>query len=401
MKAEIISIGNELLLGETVDTNAAYLAGQLCQLGIAVYWVSQVGDDESRLVEVLGRAWQRSELVLTSGGLGPTGDDLTREGIAKMLGEKLTIEPSLEKGLRERFIKWGMAMPLSNLNQAMVIPSARPIDNTLGSAPGWWVERDGRRLVAMPGPPRELQEMWQKEIKPRLSKESKSVILPRTFKTYGLSEAAVGELVSSLMSSVNPVLGIYAKPDGILVRLVATAANREEAEKVMAGPEASVRKALGDYIWGVDDETLETAVGRLLVEKGLNLAIMEDYSGGWLTAGLDDVPESHNFLRGGVVTGSDEAKKAFGVDARIISQYGAVSPEVAENMAEAARKVLKADIGLAITGLAETAEKPAGIVYIGIANGQSSHGFSRPRGKRRITAAALVELRKQLLALDE
>ncbi|MDP6126692.1 MAG: competence/damage-inducible protein A, partial [Dehalococcoidales bacterium] len=154
MKAEIISIGTEILLGEITDTNASYLAGQLPPLGIDLYWVSQVDDNQGRLVEVLRRAWQRSEFILTSGGLGPTGDDLTREAIAEMLGETLEVDPSLEKALRERFGRTGGDMPLSNLKQANTIPSAEPVPNPLGTAPGWWVERDGRILVAMPGPPR-------------------------------------------------------------------------------------------------------------------------------------------------------------------------------------------------------------------------------------------------------
>ncbi|MFC1987054.1 CinA family nicotinamide mononucleotide deamidase-related protein [Chloroflexota bacterium] len=400
MKAEIISIGDEILLGETVDTNASYLASQLCQLGIEVCWISQVGDDESRLGEVLKRAWQRSELILTSGGLGPTGDDLTRETIARMLGEKLGIEPSLENELRGRFAKLRMEMPPSNLKQAAIVPSAKPIGNALGTAPGWWVERDSHILVAMPGPPRELQEMWQKYVKPRLQQLSTSIILPKTFKTIGLSEASVSELVSPLLSSVNPVLGIYAKPDGIQVRLVARAESQERAEKMIAEAEASVRAVLGEYIWGVDGDTLEIAIGQLLVEKGLSLAVMEDYSGGWLTAGIADVPESLAFFKGGLVANSNEAKVAFGVDARVISQHGAVSPEVARAMAEAVKTLLKADIGIGITGVEETPDKPAGIVYIGIANGESSQGVNRPRGKRRIAAAALATLRKLLISLD-
>ncbi len=337
MKAEIISIGNELLLGETIDTNASYLASQLCQLGVEVHWISQVGDDEGRLVEVLKHAWRRSELILTSGGLGPTGDDLTREAIAKMLGEKLEIEPSLESELRERFAKWRMEMPLSNLKQATIIPSARPINNELGTAPGWWVEKDSHMLIAMPGPPIELQEMWQKEVRPGLRQRSTSILLPKTFKTFGLSEAAVGELVSPLLSSVNPTLGIYAKPDGIQVRLVAMAESQKQAEKIIAKGEVSIRAVLGEYIWGADDDTLETVLGRLLVEKGLSLVAMEDYSGGWLTTGIAGVPESPTFFKGGLVGNSNEAKVAFGVDDKIISQHGAVSPEVARAMAESVR----------------------------------------------------------------
>jgi len=400
VRAEIISIGTELLLGEITDTDASYLASQLPLLGIDLYWISQVGDNQARLVEVLKRAWQRSELILTTGGLGPTEDDLTREAIAEMSGEKLEAGPSLESGLRERFARWGMEMPLSNLRQATIIPSAEPIRNELGTAPGWWVERDGHILVAMPGPPRELQEMWQKEIQPRLRQDSVSIILSKTFKTFGLSEAAVGELVSPMISSANPTLAVYAKADGIQLRLTAKAESQKRAEKMIAEGEVSIRAVLGEYIWGTDKDTLEAAAGHLLIEKGLSLAVMEDYSGGWLAASITDIPESPTFFKGGLVACSDEAKVAFGVNAAVISQYGAVSPEVAQAMAQAVRAFLRADIGISITGIEETEARPTGIVYIGIADDKSSRVISRTRGKRRVTTTALFELRKSLISLD-
>lgn len=400
MRAEVISIGTELLLGEIPDTDSSFLASQLPLLGIDLYWISQVGDNMTRLVEILKRAWQRSDLILTTGGLGPTEDDLTREAIAGMLGEKLEIEPSLENRLRERFVRFNMEMPLSNLRQATIIPSAEPVRNDLGTAPGWWVEKDGRILVTMPGPPRELQQMWQQEIKPRLQKGSTAIIISKTFKTFGLSEAAVGESVSPLFSSDNPDLGVYAKADGIHLRLKAKAENQKQAEKIVAEGEASIRECLGEYIWGTDSDTLEGVVGNLLLKKGLSLAVMEDYSGGWLTAGITDIPESPTFFRGGLVASSTEAKVSFGVDAEIISRYGVVSPEVARAMAEAARKLLRADIGIGITGIEETPNTLEGIAYIGIADDGSSRVISRPRGKRRVTTTALFELRKSLVSID-
>jgi len=398
VKAEIISIGTELLLGETVDTNASYLASQLSLLGIELCWVAQVGDNQARLVDALARAWRRAEIVITSGGLGPTGDDLTREAIAEMLGEKLDIEPSLGKALRDRFAHWGMEMPESNLRQATIIPSAESIVNTMGTAPGWWIEKDGRTLVAIPGPPRELEEMWQREIQSRLRQGSESIILPRTFKTFGLSEAAVGEMVSPLLSTANPALGIYAKTDGIHIRLAARAENQQQAEQMIAESEAHIRSVLGEYIWGTDDDTLEIAITRMLSEKGLTLAVMEDYSGGWLAASITDIPESQGFFKGGLVAYSDEAKVAFGVNNEVISQYGTVSTEVAQAMAEAAKAFLGADIGIGITGMEETQARPTGVFYIGIADNKDTRAISRPRGKRRATTTALFELRKSLIS---
>lgn len=398
MKAEIISIGTELLLGEITDTNASYLASRLPLLGIDLYWVSQVGDNQSRMLEVLRRAWQRSDLILTSGGLGPTDDDLTRETIAEMLGEHLEIDSSLENGLRERFGHRNMEMPLSNLKQVKTIPSAEPVTNSRGTAPGWWVAKDGRTLVAMPGPPAELQEMWQQEIQPRLKRASGSVILSRTIKTFGLSEAAVGEQVSALMSASNPTLGVYSRADGIQLRITAKAGSASQAAEMISQGEAGIRAVLEGYIWGVDDDTLETVIGRLLIEKGLSLAVIEDYSGGWLAANITDVPESPQFFKGGLVATSDEAKIASGVDPGLISQYGAVSPQVAEAMADAVRNLLKADIAVSTTGIGETATMPSGLAYIAISDGNNKQVIGRPRGKRRLTTATLLELRKLLLS---
>ncbi len=400
MKAEIISIGSELLLGEITDINASYLAGQLPTLGIDLCWISQVGDIKIRLIEVLGRAWERSDLILTTGGLGPTDDDMTREAIAEMLGERPEIEPSLEEGLRRRYTHLGVEMPASNLKQATVIPSAEAIINERGTAPGWWINRDNHILVAMPGPPVELHEMWQKRVQPRLQKTSTDFIISRTLKTFGLSEAEVGEIISPLAFSDNPDLGIYAKTDGIQLRITAKAKRKDKAENSITEDERKIRALLDEYIWGTDDDSLEIIVGNLLREKKLSLAIMEDYSSGWLTAGLANLPDSQLFFKGGMVAKSEEAKIAFGVNLGVLSKFGAVSPEAAKAMAETVRKFLGADIGVGITGLEESEMNTMGIIYIGMDDGKSSRVASRTQGKRRITATVLFELRKLLLSKD-
>lgn len=251
--------------------------------------------------------------------------------------------------------------------------------------------------MAMPGPPAELEEMWRKEVQPSLRQRTKDVILSKTFKTFGLSEAAVGELVSPLFSLANPILGIYAKTDGIHLRFIAKAKTPEKAAEMLTNGEANIRKVVGEHIWGMDNDTLETVVGRLLIEKGLSLASLEDYSGGWLATSVTDVPDSPEFFKGGLVAQSSEAKIAFGVGAEIISHYGAFSPEVAQAMAEAARAFFRVDIGIGMTGVDEALE-PMGIVYIGIANGKKSRVMiSRSRNKRRAATAALFELRKWLI----
>jgi len=407
VRAEIISIGTELLLGEITDTNAPYLASQLPLLGIDLYWISQVGDNQARLVEVLKRAWQRSELILTTGGLGPTEDDLTREAIAELLGEKLDTSPVLEREIRGFFAQRGLEMPLSNVKQAALIPSAGPIHNILGTAPGWWVEKDGRILVAMPGPPGEMRRMWHEEILPRLRRcSARGIIFSKTIKTFGLPEAAVGELVSPLLSSANPTLAVYAKADGIHLRLTAKAGSQKQAEKMIAENEASIRDILGEYVWGTNDDTLEAVIGHLLMEKGLSLAVMESCTGGLLAATITNAPGSSKYFKGGLVAYSSEVKIAYGVDARIIAEHGAVSPEAAQAMAAAARTKLDADVGVGITELAEETEaKSAGMVYIGIDDGKSqrvikgNYPGDRARVKRRATTAALFELRKTLADL--
>lgn len=407
MRAEIISVGTELLLGEITDTNARFLASQLPSLGIDLYWISQVGDNQARLVEVLKRAWQRSDLILTTGGLGPTEDDLTREAIAELLGEKLKVVPALERELRELFARLGMEMPLTNLKQAALIPSAEVIHNANGTAPGWWVEKDKRILVAMPGPPREMQPMWYHQILPRLRQTvTGAIIISKTLKTFGLAEASVGELVSPLLSSVNPTLGIYAKADGIHLRLTAKAQSQKQAEGMIAHGEAKLRSILGEYIWGIDSDTLEAVVGHMLTEKGVSLAVMEGYSGGLLAATITDAPGASTYFKGGLVASSDEALRAFGVDAKVISDYGASSAEVAQAMAEAARLHLGADIGVGVVGIDEPSEvegKLVTTIYIGIDDGKAKRAiianyppWDRAWVKRRAVTAALFELSKIL-----
>jgi len=409
VNAEVISIGTELLLGEVTDTNATYLAGQLPLLGIDLLWVTSVGDNLERIIEALSQAWKRSDIILTSGGLGPTEDDLTREAIAQMLGEELKSSPALEEELRAIFVRMGRAMPPHNIKQATLIPSARSIPNPRGTAPGWWIEKGEKMIVAMPGPPGEMQRMWEKEVMPRLQKRlQREVILFRTLKSFGLSEAEVDEMVSPLFPLANPKIGIYTKPDGIHLRLIARAQKREEAEELIAQGEARLREILVDHIWGTDSDTLEGVVGALLASKGLTLATMESCTGGLLATTLTDVPGSSLYYKGGFTAYSNEAKIALGVDARLIEQHGAVSPEVAEAMAQAARNRLETDIGVGITGVAgpdKLEEKPPGIVYIAICDSKGKQRLEgnypprRPEVKRRATTHALFLLRQRLLAL--
>ena len=409
MKAEIISVGTEILLGDITDTNASYIASQLPLLGIDLYWVTQVGDNMGRIEECLERAWGRSDLILTTGGLGPTADDLTREAIAAVLGEELKVDPELERQLREFFSGRGFQMPESNIKQATLIPSAKSIPNPRGTAPGWWVERGEKLIIAMPGPPSEMQRMWQKEVSPRLRQMlGHEIILSRTIKTFGYSEAAVGEMVSPLLSTTNPSLAVYAKLDGIQLRITAKANRQEEAEEMIAKKEEVIRSLLGERIWGSDEETLEGMAGTLLSEKGLTLATMESGTGGLLASMITDVPGSSVYFKGGLVAYTDEAKISQGVNAALIAQHGAVSPEVAEAMAEATRVRLGADIGVGLAGVDDPTEvegKPVETAHIAIDDGREKRVVFglypplRPDVKRRAAYHALFELRRTLLSL--
>jgi len=408
MKAEIISIGTEILLGDILDTNANYLAARLPALGIDLYWMTQVGDNLGRLAEAFRRAWDRSDLTLATGGLGPTEDDVTREAIAAALDELLSVQPELEAQLRAFFASRGLLMPERNVKQAALIPSARVIPNPRGTAPGWWVERDGRILVALPGPPAELERMWEAEVAPRLAAlAGGGAIVSRTLKTAGIGEGAVDEIVSPLLKSTNPTIGVYAKADGVHLRITAKAATAEEARSLIAPVEEEARRILGQAVWGADDDTLEGAVGAMLKERGLTLATMESCTGGLLASTITDVAGSSAYFKGGFVSYTAEMKVALGVNSEVVARHGVVSAEVAQDMARACRQRLGADIGIGITGVAgpdPLEDKPPGTVHIGLDDGVApqavSYTFAQGRAatKRRAVTTALALLRRALLS---
>lgn len=393
MNAGIVSIGTELLMGEVVDTNASYLASQLPQLGLDLQSIVVLPDNLDRLTEAFGQAWQRFAVVLATGGLGPTQDDLTREAVARVLGEEMSVSPELEGDLRAMFAAMGQEMPVSNIKQATLIPSARSIPNPRGTAPGWWVERDGKIIVVMPGPPSEMQRMWEVEVMPRLrASVRQEAVAMRTLKCLG-SEAEVGEKAAPVFAMGSPALGVYARPDGIHLRLIARAPDRAAADAIIAAAEAKLRQALRQQVWGCDADTLEGRAGSLLAGRRLTLATMESCTGGLLSAVITDVPGSSAYFRGGFVSYSNEMKVALGVDARLIETHGVVSAQVAEAMAKAARQRLGADIGLAVTGVAgpdPLEGKPPGLAYIGIAGGDASRAVEGRYPPRRVDVKRLV-----------
>jgi nicotinamide-nucleotide amidase len=407
MKAEIISIGTELLLGDIIDTNSAYLAGQLPLLGLDLNFISAVGDNQGRLIETLKQAWHRSDIIITTGGLGPTQDDITREAIAEFLGEKLTIDYALVQKFEELFRYFKREMPPSNIKQATVIPSAEIVPNPRGTAPGWWVENDNRIIITMPGPPREMELMWTKEIVPRLQqKASGAVIISKTLKTFGLTEAEVDERASPFLASSNPTVGTYAKIDGVYLRITAKAQTVDKTQKLINQKEDELRGILDDYIWGIDSETLESIVGNLLSSKKLTLATMESYTGGFLANVITNVPGSSKYFAGGLVVYSEASRAAFGLDPQCIARYGTVSSETCETMATVARETLKTSIGLGLTGVMgpdEIEGKSIGTIFASIDDGQHRQIFAknypgnRLQIKQRAVTAALFELRRILL----
>ena len=408
MKAEIIAIGTEILLGEIIDTNSAYIARQLPELGIDLLYKSVVGDNMGRINDAFQRAWGRSDLIITTGGLGPTEDDMTREGICALLSEKPTVDPELESRLRAFFAGRGYPMPESNVKQAWLVPSSRAIPNPRGTAPGWWVERDGRVIVSMPGVPPEMERMWTNEIKPELERRSDGqVLVTLTIKTVGIGEGTVDEMAKHLYATPGIGIGTYARADGVHLRIGAKGATREEAWKLIRPVELEMVGIFGSAIWGRDDDTLEGYIADQMHERRTTLATMESVTGGLLASVLTDVPGASNYYKGGLVTYQTQQKIDAGVPAEVIEEFGVVSPETAKAMARAVRQRLGADYGIGITGVAglDPADGvPPGTVHIGVSTPEGTeHSLSitmnsgRAAVKRRAVTTALLLLRRALL----
>ncbi len=403
MKAEIISTGTELLLGDIVDTNTPFLASQLALLGIDLYFTSSVGDNYKRLLEVLRLAWQRSELIITTGGLGPTQGDITREVIADLVGERIEINSDLRANLLKIYTRRGQNIAPNSIKQASLIPSASAIPNLRGTAPGWWVEKNGRIIIVMPGPPSEMRPMWQNEVVPKLQQKAGAIILSRTIKTFGLGESRVDELLTNLLSSSNPTLATYHRQDGVHLRITAKAEQHEEALMMISNHEAAVRAVLGDYIWGVNEETLESVVGQLLVTKGLSLAVAESFTGGFLINILSSIPQNYNFFKGGLITTSDDVRVTLGINPSLAAGKANVEATTAA-MASLVRCKMNASIGIGIDGYTELIDNVmTGKVFTAIDNQHNEqpvvHNYSGRNNQVIISRAAYSALfdLKQLL----
>jgi nicotinamide-nucleotide amidase len=415
MKAEIISVGTELLLGEILDTNSQYLAQQLTPLGIDLFYVTHVGDNLARLVETVKRGLGRSDLLVMTGGLGPTDDDLTREAVAAALGEQAFVVPELEQHLRTWFARRNRPMPERNVKQATLIPSATSVPNPIGTAPGWWVETDGKAIACMPGVPHEMRKMWEEQIAPRLAdKAGSGVLVCRTLKTLGMGEGGVAELLDPIINSANPTVATYAKQDGVHVRMGAKGETRADAIRMLDEFEQVVRGYVGTYVYGIDEQQLHDVIGQHLRAQGLTLATMESCTGGLLGSMLTDAPGSSAYYRGGIVAYSADVKIANGVPPEIVEQHGTVSVETAVAMAAAARRAAGADIGLATTGVAGPSEvegKPVGTLHVAldfagqVRSDSGIYATTRPQLKRRAVLDVLYllwrELRKREVGAED
>jgi nicotinamide-nucleotide amidase len=347
--AEVLAVGTELLLGETNDTNTAYLAASLADNGVDVYWSQRVGDNLTRAQHAIGQSLERSDLLVVTGGLGPTVDDLTREAIAAVVDETPAIDPGLESTLKERFARSNRAMPEANLKQAWLIPSAESLTNPLGTAPGWLVRhrRLGRTryIVALPGPPREMERMWTEEALPRLPL-ARSLLQRRTLKTWGMGESAVAERLGELTLAANPSVATYVRGDGVHVRVAAKSDDPRAARKLVDDASERIRATLGEAIWGEDDDELPAKVVALLARRGLTLALFEGPSAGSLAGAISAVSGGQDACRGGMVAWAPQTMAALGLPGQAAG--GTAGPDLAIGVAAAIRDTFAADVGVAV-----------------------------------------------------
>lgn len=378
MNAEILSVGTELLLGNIVNTNTQYLANGLAQLGVNVLYQSVVGDNEARLIEALKLALSRSDIVITTGGLGPTGDDITRETIAKVIGRRLVRHEHSMEVIRGYFARTGRKMGPSNEKQAMLPEGCIVLQNDWGTAPGCIVEQDDKSIIMLPGPPREMGPLFEQRVRPYLAKFSDSVISSINLREFGIPESTVQEMLDDLMQGENPTLSPYAKEGEVQLRVTAKSATEEAALALCRPVAEEVKKRLGDACYGEDVDSLQEVVVKALLEKKQKIAFAESCTGGTTAGRLTEIPGSSDVFECGIVSYANRVKHAL-LDVReeTLIEHGAVSAETAAQMAEGVRVRAEADYGVGITGIAGpgggTEEKPVGLVYVAVSDGKSCY----------------------------
>jgi len=410
MIVELISVGTELLLGNIVNTNAAYLSEQCAALGLSCYHQSVVGDNEERLTESISQALKRSDIIILSGGLGPTQDDLTKETVAKVVGRELYLDEKSMKEIQGFFRRRGIEPTENNWKQAMMPEGSIIIENKNGTAPGVIVEENGKVILLLPGPPNELKPMFEQDMVPYLRKLQPGIIYSKTVKLCGIGESKVETMIVDMLETcTNPTIAPYAKTGEVHLRVTAKVDNEEQGEELIAPIIKELKHRFGKEIYTTDEKVnLEDAVVELLKKRDFTISVAESCTGGMLAARLVQVPGVSEVFQAGYITYSNKAKRRdIGVKKNTLAEYGAVSKQVAKEMSKGAAKTAKTNVALSITGIAGpdggTTEKPVGLVYIGCTiNGKTKvneYRFSGSRSKIRETTVsyALTFLRNQLL----
>lgn len=414
MTAEIICVGTELLLGNIVNTNAAFLSEKLAYLGINCYFQTVVGDNRDRLLSVINTALSRADILIFSGGLGPTEDDLTKETVAEALGKKLIRDKWAEQEIADYFALRGRIPTDNNWKQADVIEGCEVLYNKNGTAPGIFVSEGEKTVILLPGPPLELKSMFTDSVMPRLQQKCGQVFYSETVKIVGPGESSVEtQILDMLNTQENPTIAPYAKTGEVHLRVTARAKDEKEAREKTAPVVEELYRRFGNAVYTTDaDETLEMALTKLLIKKKYTMTTAESCTGGMIAARMVNAPGVSAVLKSGFITYANEAKEELlGVSHDTLEKFGAVSRETAEEMAEGAVKAAHTDAAIAVTGIAGpdggTKEKPVGLVYIGVnVRGNvevREYHFSGSRQKIResVTAAALTFLREKLLAFEE
>lgn len=409
MRAEIIAVGTELLLGDILNTNAQFLAQELATLGIEVYYQSVVGDNPQRLEDTIFHAFSRADLVITTGGLGPTEDDLTKETAVKYFGENLVLDEKALSQIQVFFDRIGREMTINNKKQAFVPENNGVVlYNANGTAPGIIIEKNEKIIVMLPGPPKEVVPMFQNQVKPYLAKKQEYTFISRILRVASVGESAMEMLVKDLIDAqTNPTIAPYAKDGEAILRITAKAKDEGEAKSLIDPVADALKERLGKSVYAEGETNMETEVAKLLVAQKKTIAVAESCTGGEISSQLIRYPGVSQVFLEGCVTYSNEAKiKRLGVLEETLKEFGAVSKETAMEMAQGIAKTSGADIGIATTGVAGpdggTEDKPVGLVYVGIYyNGKAEareYRFAGSRNKirERATFQALDWLRRKL-----
>ena len=370
---EIISVGTELLLGNVINSDAQMLSQKLSELGLNVFYHTVVGDNPDRLKQAVEIAKGRADILITTGGLGPTCDDLTKQTLAAAFGKELVLHEDIAEELRQWFARRSQDMTENNIQQAQLPEGCTIFPNACGTAPGCAFEAEGKHVLMLPGPPSECMDMFEKQAKPYLSALSEGVIVSRTLKIFGMGESKLESLLREQMNAMtNPTLAPYAKEGECELRITAKAKTEDGAQAMIVPVEEKLRALLGKLIYGADVPNLETVVLTLLNKNGMTLGTAESCTGGLIAKRMTDVPGSSAVFKGGVVSYCNEIKaNVLGVPQVLLDEFGAVSESVAKAMAEGARKVLDCDLAVAATGVAgpgsDDQGNPAGLVYVALA----------------------------------